>query len=264
MLRTMKRALLVALLAACQAGASDGYPSRPGGIGPILIGPGTTRDAGIGDGDLGDGGDNDGGVPVAGRVCVVSDMRKPTACIDPGAAGLTVSLGTGRGTTNMDGTFRFVAPLGSGFTWHVTGPGFIPSVMPFGTDNTIPVLTETTYMGLLINNDGQVLDEDHGSIVVRVVSGTAAVAGVTATVSPLADSLTYYDNGAPNSSTVWNTNATQTFGVVWVPSAPLPTPQLPGPTTVTLTKVDGTTTRTAKATATVESRSITFVTQTLP
>jgi hypothetical protein len=260
----MKRALLVALLAACQAGASDGYPSRPGGTGPILVGPGTTRDAGIGDGGLGDAVDGDAGVSITGRVCLISDMRKLTTCKDTGAAGLTVSLGTGQGTTSADGTFRLVAPLGAGFTWHVTGGQIITSVMPFGTDNTIPVLIDATYNDLLVNNDNPLLDEDHGSVVVRVVSGTAAVAGVTATVSPAADSLTYYDNGAPNSSTVWNTNATQAFGVVWVPNAPLPTTQLPGPTTIKLTRVDGATVRTANATATVESRSITFVTQTLP
>jgi hypothetical protein len=246
---------LAVLLAACQAGAGDDYPPRPGGDGPVAVGPGgsTGGDAGTGDAGVGtgDAGVSDAGVQVSGRVCVLGDLRQLTRCNATGAGGLKVALGTGSGTTNADGTFAFPAQLG--FTWHVTGAAIIPSVT-FGTDSTIPVLTEAAYTDLLEGNGELVPDEDHGAIVIRVVRGGSSVAGVKAALSPLADSDTRYD--PDNNPTVWSTASTGGNGVVWVPGV-----RLPGPVAVTLSTTDG---RTATTTVPVERQAITFVTQSVP
>jgi len=255
MLCVMTRAVLaglVVLLAACQAGAGDDYPPRPGGGGPVIIGGGGGGGA-TGDAGVSDGGAGDAGVPVSGRVCVLSDMRQLTKCKDTGAGGLKVSLGTGIGTTNPDGTFSFVAPLGS-HIWHVTGPLITTSVMPLEIDKTIPVMSAEDYVGLLESNRGLMQDEQHGSVVVRVVNGTSPVAGVTATLSPIADSETLYD--ADNNPTVWNTTSTGSGGVVWVPSVPLSSS-----VTITSRTTGG---QTGSTSAPVERQSITFVTQSVP
>lgn len=245
--------MLVVLLPACQASPDD-YPPRPGGGGPVIIGGGGGGSGGGGGGDagVGDGGGG-AGVQIFGRACVLADLRMLTKCRDTGAGGLKVSLGTGTGTTNPDGTFTMVAPLGAGFTWHVTGASFVTSVMPFGTDNTIPVMTSEEYLNLLELNASSLQDEQHGSVVVRVVAGSSPVAGVTASLSPVADSPTYYD--AMNSPTDWNTTSTGPAGVVWVPS--VSTRSL-----VTLTL--STAGKTTLATALAESQAITFVTQSVP
>lgn len=229
----------LAVLLACKAGAG-----------------GTRGDAGAGDAP-----GSDAGVQVSGRACVVADLRQLTRCNATGAGGLNVALGAGSGTTNADGTFAFLAPLGAGFTWHVTRPvtgpaaipAIIPSVMPFGTDRTIPVVTETAYTDLLASNGELVPDEQHGSIVVRVVQGATPVAGVKATLSPLADGDTRYDASNP---TVWSTTSTGGNGVVWVPGV-----QLPGPVAVTLSTIDG---KATVLTVPVERQAITFMTQSVP
>ena len=95
MLAGMKCATLVVLLAACQAGASDDFPSRPSGGGPVHIGTGS-RDAGVGDGGSDGGLDGDGGVSIAGRACLLTNLRDLTVCKTTGAGGLTVSLGNAR------------------------------------------------------------------------------------------------------------------------------------------------------------------------
>lgn len=255
---TMKLAVL-ALLAACQSGGGDDYPTGLGGGGPIVVGGG----GGGGDAGTGDGGDSDAGVELTGRVCILKDLRQPTVCdAAQNALGLRVSLGT-RTTTTIDkaGSFRLTAPLGAGFTWHVTGDvldRIVTTAMPFGTENTIPVVPTQLYRDLLSTNKVEVLDQE-GSIVVRVVSGVTPVANVSAT-STLAASLTLYDSN--NSALDWNESPvgrTAAAGVVWFPDVPLAVVP-PTLTTITLTPQGGTPVGTL---VTVENQAITFVTKDL-
>ena len=230
----MKRAVLV-LLAACRAGAGDGFP---------------IVDAG------GDAGTGDGGVELHGRVCLLTDLRRvgdATACAGTGARNLMVSLGTRTATTTDDGSFTIVAPLGGGLTWHVTGAQLVPSVMPFGADYTIPAISDLVYGELLSTNQVTLADQQ-GSIVVRVVSGLAPVAGVTATSTPASNRLALYDG---NSATLWTENRAGTGpgGIVWFADVPL---AATGPTfaTIALTPRG----RSPVPAVPVENQAITFVT----
>jgi hypothetical protein len=123
-----------------------------------------------------------------------------------------------------------------------------------GTGTTIPAMLSDDYTISLGDVGLPAVDEGHGSVLVQAVTGLAPVAGITATLNPLADSDTFYDGGSPRSP-VWNTTSTQLAGVVWVPYVPLP-----GPVTLTLTRSDGTI---VQAKRVVERQAITFVTQDL-
>src|SRR4051812_8159210 len=76
-------ALVLVLVAACQAGGGDDYPPGPGGGGRVIGGNGNGgggSDAGTG--DSGDAGDGDAGVQITGRVCILKDLRTLTVCDD--------------------------------------------------------------------------------------------------------------------------------------------------------------------------------------
>jgi hypothetical protein len=267
MILAMKRAALALVLAACSSSSKD-FPPLPEGSGPggsTGTGPGgTVRDAGIGDGST------DGGVAISGRVCLIQDLRAPISTCDPTkAGGFTVTLGTahaldagtttvvGTATTALDGSFTMVAPLGPGLVWHVTDPKqkLTTSVMDFGTENTIPAMLSESYGDLVLANTGRLALEDHGGVALRVVRGLTPVAGIAATVAPLADSDTFYDS--PKSMTDWNPdpNVTDAAGMVWIPDAQL------GMATITLSATGSTNN---VVTTTVESQAITFVTRTIP
>jgi hypothetical protein len=259
----MKRAALALVLAACSASSKD-FPPLPEGAPP----GGTSSGGGggtLGDGGIGDGGVSDGGVPIMGRVCLVQDLRAPTSNCDlMKAGGLTVTFSTpgasdagtgivvGTAMTGPDGRFTIVAPRGSG-TWHVTGGAIATSVMLYGTENIIPGILAEQYLDLRESNGMHPGDELHGDAVVQVVRGTSPVTGISATVAPLAESETRYDSS--NSVTDWNTGATQTGGIVWIPDAQLGTAHL------TLSATDGTTN---PVDATIERQAITFVTRPIP
>jgi hypothetical protein len=255
----MKLAVLVlVLVAACRAGGGDDYPTGPGGGGVVIGGGGSGHG---GDAGTGDGGDGDGGIPLSGRVCLLNDLRKigdATACATKGASGLVVTLGIGTGpgarsaTTADDGSFSITAPLGAGFTWHVTGRQIITSAMPFGTDNTIPAVGDTQYTELLGSNS-VLLQDQQGSIFVRVVSGTTPVSGVAATSNPAANNLAFYDSNDPLR---WDTIHTESFGIAWFPGVPV----LPAPATVVLSPPGASA---VTISATVENQAITFVTRDL-
>ena len=249
----MKLAVLVlALVAACQA--SGDYPIGPGG------------------GGGGDGGTGDGGTELRGRVCLLKDLRHLTACSETGASGLLVALAVGSPqkvkatavTTDDQGHFSIVPPLCTDCTWRVTSATdqrIVRSLMPFGTDPTIPVIGFDDYNTLLIAN-GQVL-ADQGSVVVRVVSGAAPVPLVTVASTTLAvegalPDAVFYDSDT--SQDLWNHNQTQSGGVVWLPLVP---PSLSTSTTgtITLTRSGG---GSVTTTATLLSTWITFLTAEIP
>jgi len=250
----MKLAMLLAL-AACQSGGGDDFGPGGGGGGPIGIGGNGSGDAGTADGGGG------ASMPVSGRVCILKDLRQPTLCDDTkDASRLVLTLGSGPAVAlSKLGAFSFSAQLGTELTWHVRGAvvdQVIPSVMAFGTDNTIPVIETGLYTDFL-NSVGVEIPDQQGSIVVRVLSGGIAASGVAATTTLPATNGTFYDGSTPLN---WASTTTGSFGVVWFPGVALanrpPTTAqiglsvLGGPPPVTTT-------------ATVENLSITFVTRDL-
>lgn len=246
----MKLAVLVILLAAACRADSDDHPVIPGGGG----GGGGNPDAGA-TGDAGDAGDGDAGVQVTGRVCIITDLRHPTTCDDTAnAERLTVAIGTTRtAKPNAHGDFTIGAPLGQ-FTWRVSGLNFITSVIPFGAQTTLPIISDVLYNELLAANHVTLIDQE-GSVVVRVLNGVTAVQNVTAVSNPATTDLALYDD---SSLLDWRSDllGTGPAGVVWLPDLPLaarPSTQA----TITLTPPAGSPT---SLTATVENQAITFVT----
>jgi len=217
----MKLAMLL-VVAACRAGGGDDFPVGGGGGGPIGIGNGGGTDAGTADAD------GDAGIPLTGRVCVLTDLRKPTLCDSTkDASHLVLKLGT-RPPVALSklGEFQIAAALGTDLTWHVTGSlntvddPIIPTVMAYGTENTIPVISAALYNDFLSSATHVVLADQEGSIVVRVVSGVKPAAGVRATTTrPTTNGETFYDGSTPLN---WLADTvTGSLGVVWFPDVPL-------------------------------------------
>jgi hypothetical protein len=262
----MKLAVLVLpLVAACQASGSGDYPIGPGGGGPVVI-------SGSGGGDAGNGGG--AGLQIDGRVCLLTDLRHMTGCSDSGADGLVVALAVGSPqtvkvtavTTDGAGHFSIVPPLCTDCTWRVTSTTdqrIVRSLMPFGTDPTIPVIGFDAYNTLLGAN-GQVI-ADQGSIVVRAVSGAApaaqvAVVATTLTLDVALPDAVFYDRDT--SKDLWNQTATQSNGVAWLPLVPLsPSPSPTTSGTLTLARQGG---GSVTTTATILSNWITFLTTDIP
>jgi hypothetical protein len=228
--------------------------------------------SGSGGGDAGNGGS--AGLQIDGRVCLLTDLRHMTGCSASGADGLVVALAVGNPqtvkvtamTTDAAGHFSIVPPLCTDCTWRVTSTTdqrIVRSLMPFGTDPTIPVIGFDAYNTLLGAN-GQVI-ADQGSIVVRVVHGAVPEAQVAVVATTLAldvalPDAVFYDSDT--SKDVWNQTATQSSGVAWLPLVPLsasPSPATSG--TVTLTRQGG---GTVTTTATLLSNWITFLTTDIP
>ena len=201
--------------------------------------------------------DPDGGVPITGRVCLVTDLRKLTTCATKGAKNLKISLG-GRTTTTTteDGAFAFTAPLGANLIWRVTGDvdqRIVPTVMPFGPDATLPVISVADYAALQGSNSIVLVDQQ-GSAVVRVVQGTAPVTGAQVS-APIAQPPILYDASNP---TTWNQTQTGAFGVAWLPVIPL---AVSPPTTATVTIAPGGGAAAVRVAAPIENLAITFVTK---
>jgi hypothetical protein len=238
------RVLAVLVVAACQTDHPDN-PLEPGGPG----GPGSMvpphGDAGVGDA-------GDGGAGIAGRVCLVRDLRAPeTACANVGADGITVTLGTKTALTDATGAFTIETPLGSNLTWHATRNDLVPSVAPFSGDLLIPAVTADDFNELLTDN-GVLLSEGQGSVIVRVVQTGMLLAGAKATSAPVAQFGPFYDS---SDKTVWNQNVTGPLGVVWISGAAV------GATTLTITPPSGTAQQTILP---VEDLAITYATVEFP
>src|ERR1044071_7460685 len=254
----MKRAALIALLAACTASSSD-YPMRPGGGGGVIVGGGgsggTTGDGGV------DGGDGDAGVSVSGRVCILKDLRQPTLCdTAQDASKVSVSIG-GRSPASppaKTGEFTILAPLGTDLVWHATGLHFTRSAMPFGTDNLVPIVPLALYSDLLLQNMVTLLAEGQGSVVVRAVTGAAPAVGVSANTTLVSGGSVVPLYDADPSPTDWRElGPTQTHGVLWFPAVNDTTT----PARITLTRTGGTP---VVVSVNVEQQTITFLTQDVP
>ena len=254
----MKRTALVVLLAACQANGVNDYPSRPGGGGPVIIGGGGGGGGGDSDAGADDGGVVDGGVPASGRVCIVRDLRKPTGCdTSKNASGLVVSLGTRHPDRPpaRTGEFTIIAPFGTDLVWQVTGANFITTVMPYGTDNTIPVVPDDLYVELLRSNPVIPPAPQEGSVVVRALSGGLSAIGVSATSTLISGNvLPRYDDAADTTGLVWREiGPTQSDGVMWFPAVRVTTT----PARVTLRPATG---ASVNVDVSVVDQAITFVT----
>jgi hypothetical protein len=215
MLPAMKRAALALVLAACSASSNDFPPLPEGGPpgGNAAGGGGTVRDGGI-------DGATDGGVLISGRVCVVRDLSNPTDC-DPNAdaSRVTVVLGTRRPTVGPDrtGAFLIAAPAGSP-VWRATGRTFVSSVMPFGTETTIPIVPDTLYTDVLNASGATILPAGQGSVLARVVSGVSPAANVQAATTLTSNSITAVPLYATRNGLVWTTTGpTLASGTVWFP-----------------------------------------------
>lgn len=195
----MKRALLLAAVAACSSSTNsfggDDYPVVPTGSAPP-IGQGS----GDLDGGVGDGGD--GGRQIAGRICVLSDLRNAgstTGCGplgSPSPGGLNVRLDGALVRTAADGTFTIPAPSGTDAVWKVDDGGagkLITSFVPYAGQTVIPVLSQDGFVGLEGGSSFQ-LTSDAGLVLVRVLRGNAPVAGVTGAVDAPTDAVTRYDS----------------------------------------------------------------------
>jgi len=169
-------------------------------------------------------------------------------------------------TTDGAGHFSIVPPLCTDCTWRVTSTTdqrIVRSLMPFGTDPTIPVIGFEDYTALLGANDQVIADQ--GSVVMRAVSGATPAAQVTVAATTLTLDVAlrdavFYDSNA--SGDLWNQTETQSSGVVWLPLVPLsasPSPTTSG--TITLTRQNG---GTVTTTATILSAWITFLTTDIP
>jgi hypothetical protein len=258
----MIRAALVVLLAASCTASTNDFPPRAGptGTGPVTTGPGgsTGGDAGVTDAL-----DGDAGVAVSGRICIVRDLRKLTACDTStqtgDASGVKVSIG-GRSpaaSPARTGEFSIVVPLGTDLVWHASGAKFITSAMPFGPDNTIPIVPDTVYTDLLNENHATILQEGQGSVFVRAVTGALPETGVTATTNLVtANAAPLYD--ANISASDWReVGPTQAAGVIWFPGVQVTTT----PARITLSRLGGTPVNVAVS---VEDQVITFLTQDVP
>jgi hypothetical protein len=137
--------------------------------------------------------------------------------LDDGCGDLTVTLGTRLATTNADGTFTIETPSGSNLVWHASGAGIVTSAMPFAAELVIPAISIDDYSDLLISN-GVLLAPGQGSIVARVVRGTAAVADAIASVNPAPQFPPFYDG---SSATVWDRDSTGELGTIWITGAAL-------------------------------------------
>jgi hypothetical protein len=209
------------LLAACKAEGDD-YPVLPGGGGddgnfmPMVDAP--RADSVLGDGTM-----------VTGRVCLIPDLRTPTACATTGAANITVQLGAETTMTADDGMFSLIATGGTNLVWRVSGSGLVSSTVPFSTSNILPIITADLYNDITGSN-GVIVNSGEGSLVLYVRQGAAPLMSANVTVDPTA---TYLPMRNSNDPLTWVQGTTGSAGVSWIPGVTA------GTTTVTVAPMMG-------------------------
>jgi hypothetical protein len=256
MISTMTRAALALVLVACSTGGSNDFPTRPGGGGiGVVVGGGGGSGGTAGDAGVVGGGD-DAGVLVTGRVCIVKDLRTPITCDTTKDASIVkVTLGTRTPAVApaKTGEFTILAQLSTDLVWHATGLNFVPSVMPFGTDHTIPIVPDTLYTEMQSMNNLTILAEGQGSVLARVVSGVSPVANVAATSTLVSGNvIPLYDT---KDGLIWSvTGPTLANGALWFPGVNVTTT----PARITFTPQGG---APVSMLVGVEDQAITFVTR---
>ena len=201
----MKWLSLLALLAACGKPPTEGFPVEPGGGG---MGSSFVPDA--------PAASDDGSTLISGRVCLLLAAPHSLAtCAATGAGNLTVTLGSSMVATADDGSFTMMRPaVTTNLVWRVSGAGVVPSAIKFGSVTTLPAIDEVSYDEMLVATQATVA-LGTGAMMTRVSRAGFGVSGATVVAQPAPDSEIYYD-GADALS--WETDATGTFGVAWLPS----------------------------------------------
>ena len=192
----MRWLLLAAVitLAGCPDNSADGFPVRPGGGGP-------------GGGELGpDGRPADASNQVAGRVCVIDDLRQwdtTTMCATTGAGGLNVTIGAAVATTDDAGNFMIDPPPATATRVVVTGAGIIASNTPFvPTATPIRTVAPTAAHWAAIENDsGFAVTTGTGVAVIALKLDGAVDPGATAAIDPVPLAPPLYDTTMP---TIWD------------------------------------------------------------
>jgi hypothetical protein len=235
------------LLCGCAAEPDDELPFHPNP--PI--------DPGGSDGGTVDAG-SDAGVDaittIAGRVCVLDDLRSWSGCASTGAAGLTVSLDGNTATTAADGSFTIVRSSDPGRYAIASGTVVATSAVrfdPLATALQIPA-PRRTYWDTVLTLGGAQVPSGTGSIAVQVMRNGSPVVGVSATSVPGPSNLVLYDS---SSATAWDTDSTSTAGVA------LLTGIVAEPATVSL---NAPATPAVGAATAVMEETLTFLTVTLP
>lgn len=153
---------------------------------------------------------------VAGRVCVVQDLRKLTICDATNADDIGVEIGTSQASTaTANGTFMIDLPAGTGLTWKVSHPDFMTAISQLGTSFTLNTIRVTDFAELLGDNGIILTGGQSSTVVVQVLDiNDAPLVGATAVTSPAAQFATRYDG---NTAATWDQDATGAFGVAWLP-----------------------------------------------
>lgn len=223
----MRLAVVAVLLIGCQK-FEDFQPLGSGGGGGVSGRPDAVSDS-----------ETDGPMAVVtGRVCVVQDLRKLTACDATNADDIGVDIGTAHANTGPDGTFMIDLPAGTGLTWKVAHPDYITAISQFGTSLTLNTIRATNFADLLSDNGVILTSGQSSSVVVQVLGrNSAPLVGATAVTSPVAQFQTRYDG---SSAAIWDQDSTGAFGVAWLPgttgtsTALTVTPPTGSPVTLTL------------------------------
>lgn len=201
----MRRLVLLLALAACHPSDENDFPVVPQG-GPAPGGAGGST------------------VVIVGRVCVLTDPRVFTSCVDTGAQNITVTVGNQVTTTAVDGSFVINTPTATAdagpTTITVSGVGIIPSSQTLTPAAVVPALREELFSRVLAAN-GIVLTPGSGSIMATVVRNGQPVRGVTAISTPSPAFGPFFDGTTPTAFTL---NGTGAEGVVFLPGLSPTTP----------------------------------------
>jgi hypothetical protein len=240
----MRAALIVILLAACQAKDGPQFMIGGGGGGGGGGGQGGADAFVPLDGALGD--------VVTGQVCLVVDARQPNLCATTGVGGYTVTLDGNTAMTEPDGSFLIDSPTSSNIRWSVTGLDIMSSLMSYSAVHRIPVMKQVDYFDLA-NSNSVVAAPAFGDVFIHVTHAGMSEASVAATTTPVATFATLFDG---NAATTWTQTGTGAFGMVWVPGLAL------GAATATLTPQGGT--ATVVANIPIGDQTLTWVALQLP
>lgn len=191
---------VVAGLGACAAEEDHG-PFRPGGGGGTGGGSSYPGDARMTDAPA----DGDAGAELAGRICVVTDLRVPDECPAVASrAGVTVSIVGASASTTSAADGRFTLPVSSSavvLDAASGSPTFERSLVPAMVGGVVdtPVVTQAAYAAVL-GALGPVVPDGGGAVVAYVVNGASPAIDVTFSTIAGSSLAPFYDNGG---ATAW-------------------------------------------------------------
>ncbi len=240
----MRIAAVLIALVGCHPSGDDYHVITGGDDHPINpMADGRPADGVVGDGSM-----------LTGRVCVISDLRRPTepaSCAPSGVANITVQLGTETAMTADDGSFMLLPPSGTGLVWKTSGADLVSSVTPLSTVHVLPMVRVQTYLDLQ-NGNSVIVNSGEGSVFLYVRQAGLPLADATTDVSPVAS---YPSLGDRTNATNWVQGATGALGVSWTPGI------IAGTATLTVTPPVG---PDAVLAVPIEDGAITFATLAIP